>query len=173
MTAARVRRVRIIGPHADRRTLPAIVLPSWVPSTSKVSRTPGLRPSGSMPADCSALTCNNVSGPPKSSWMKPKPRSAFHIFKVPVAIALYFPLRHSPNSIRRPTNSEDRFAAARKIGCGCATRPAGLRQPRPTNAHRRRHGAAAKRPSRPRPSPRRMRALPTGFPSARPTEATS
>jgi hypothetical protein len=73
--------------------------------------------------------------------MKPKPRSAFHIFKVPVAIALYFPLRHSPNSIRRPTNSEDRFAAARKIGCGCATRPAGLRQPRP----RTRTGAATAR----------------------------
>jgi hypothetical protein len=28
--------------------------------------------------------------------MKPKPRSAFHIFKVPVAIALYFPFAFRP-----------------------------------------------------------------------------
>jgi hypothetical protein len=33
----------------------------------------------------------NIFGPPESSLMKPKPRSAFHFFKVPVAIALYFP----------------------------------------------------------------------------------
>jgi hypothetical protein len=33
--------------------------------------------------------CINISGPPESSLMKPKPRSAFHIFKVPLGI--YFP----------------------------------------------------------------------------------
>jgi hypothetical protein len=31
--------------------------------------------------------------------MKPKPRSAFHIFKVPVAIALYFPFAFSLNQV--------------------------------------------------------------------------
>jgi hypothetical protein len=30
--------------------------------------------------------------------MKPKPRSAFHIFKVPVAIALYFPFAFSASA---------------------------------------------------------------------------
>src|SRR5258706_16318260 len=39
--------------------------------------------------------------------MNPKPRSAFHIFKVPVAIAFYFPLAFSPSSTRR------RMASAR------------------------------------------------------------
>src|SRR6266404_4131083 len=69
-----------------RRTLLALVFPSRVLSTSKVSRSPFLMLSGSMPVDCSALTCRNISGPPESSPMKPKPRSAFRIFKVPVAI---------------------------------------------------------------------------------------
>jgi hypothetical protein len=30
--------------------------------------------------------CKNISGPPLSSLMKPKPRSAFHIFSLPAAI---------------------------------------------------------------------------------------
>ena len=47
-------------------------------------------------ADCSALMWRNISEPPESSLMKPKPRSAFHIFKVPVAIALYFPFAFRP-----------------------------------------------------------------------------
>ena len=40
----------------ELRTLLALVLPSRVLSTSKVSRSPFLILSGSMPADCSALT---------------------------------------------------------------------------------------------------------------------
>jgi hypothetical protein len=31
--------------------------------------------------------------------MKPRPRSAFHIFKVPVAIALYFPFAFRAKSM--------------------------------------------------------------------------
>src|ERR1700676_2058821 len=80
----------------DRRTLLALVLPSRPASTSKVSSSPSLRSSGSTPADCTALTCRNISGPPESSLMNPKPRSAFHIFKVPVAIALYFSFAFRP-----------------------------------------------------------------------------
>jgi hypothetical protein len=52
------------------------------------------RLSGSMPADCSAVTWRNISGPPASSAMKPKPRSAFHIFNVPIAI----PISPSPSA---------------------------------------------------------------------------
>jgi hypothetical protein len=48
-----------------------------------------------------AVICRNISGPPESSAMKPKPRSAFHIFNVPVAIALYFPFAFSPISTCR------------------------------------------------------------------------
>jgi hypothetical protein len=33
--------------------------------------------------------------------MKPKPRSAFHIFKLPTAIPFYFPLAFSPSSTSR------------------------------------------------------------------------
>src|SRR5437667_12877428 len=50
-----------------RRTLAALVFPSRVLSTSKVSRSPFLMLSGSMPADSSALMCKNTSGPPASS----------------------------------------------------------------------------------------------------------
>src|SRR6266403_501610 len=42
-----------------RRTLAALVFPSRVLSTSKVSRSPFLMLSGSMPDDCSALICRN------------------------------------------------------------------------------------------------------------------
>jgi len=55
----------------DLRTLLALVLPSRVLSMSKVSRSPFLMLSGSMPADCSALMWRNTSGPPESSAMKP------------------------------------------------------------------------------------------------------
>jgi hypothetical protein len=65
---------------------------------------PGLRLSGSMPEDCTAVMCRNISGPPESSLMKPKPRSGFHIFKVPAGIARYFPFasadRRGPREIR-------------------------------------------------------------------------
>src|SRR5260370_38026110 len=53
-----------------RRTLLALVFPSRVLSTSKLSRSPFLMLSGSMPDDCSALMCRNMSGPPASSPMK-------------------------------------------------------------------------------------------------------
>jgi hypothetical protein len=42
-----------------------------------------------MPADRRTLT-RNMSGPPASSAMKPQPRSLFHIFNFPVAIAFKF-----------------------------------------------------------------------------------
>jgi hypothetical protein len=37
------------------------------------------------------VICKNISGPPESSLMKPKPPLVF-IFNVPVAIEIYFPL---------------------------------------------------------------------------------
>jgi hypothetical protein len=83
-----------------RRTLAALIFPLRVSlSTSKVSRSPTRRLSGSMPRN--AVTCINISGPPESSVMKPKPRSAFHIFKLPAAIPLYFPFDLSPISASR------------------------------------------------------------------------
>ena len=78
-----------------------------LPARRKVSRSPFLMLSGSMPADCSALMWRNISGPPESSLMNPKPRSAFHIFKVPVAIALYSP---SPSGRRISTSAKEAHA---------------------------------------------------------------
>src|SRR5882757_6959560 len=68
------------------RTLLAFVLPSRVLSVSKVNRSPILILSGSIPADFSSLTCKNISGPPESSAINPKPRVEFHIFNFPAAI---------------------------------------------------------------------------------------
>ncbi len=83
---SRLSRHRRLQP--DRRTLLAWVFPSRPLSMSKVSRSPFLMSSGSMPADYSALTCRNTSGPPASSPMKPKPRGRHsNIFKVPVDAA--------------------------------------------------------------------------------------
>ena len=82
-----------LRPQPSRRTLPALVLPSRVFSTSNDSRSPLRMSSGSMPADCSAVTWRNISGPPASSAMKPKPRAAFHIFNMPVATLLPLRLR--------------------------------------------------------------------------------
>src|SRR5258707_14612389 len=85
---SRLSRHRRLQP--GRRTLLAWVFPSRPLSMSKVSRSPFLMSSGSMPADYSALTCRNTSGPPASSPMKPKPRGRHSdIFKVPVGIAFY------------------------------------------------------------------------------------
>jgi len=81
------------GCHATR-TLLAFVLPSGVLSVSKVNRSPILILSGSIPADFSSLTCKNISGPPASSAINPKPRAAFHIFNFPAAIL--FSLRLQP-----------------------------------------------------------------------------
>jgi hypothetical protein len=98
-----------------RRMLFALVLPSRPLSTSKVSTSPSLKLSGSTPADCSALMCRNISGPPESSLMKPKPRSAFHIFKIPVAIAL-FPLRlHSRAGLKAISSLRARWRIAETL----------------------------------------------------------
>ena len=67
-------RASVISPlplQPVRPTLQALVFPSRVLSTSKVSRSPFLILSGSMPADSSAEMCRNMSGPPVSSPMKP------------------------------------------------------------------------------------------------------
>src|SRR5450755_3823788 len=41
--------------------------------------------------------CRNISGPPASSWIKPKPRSTFHIFKLQHSSRpRLFPLRLEP-----------------------------------------------------------------------------
>src|SRR5258706_16006316 len=113
MIAVRINRVLIIARlHPDRRTLAALIFPLRVSlSTSKVSRSPSPRLSGSMP--CNAVMCINISGPPESSLMKPKPRSAFHIFKLPVAIPLYFPFAFSPAS---PADIDVRAAFSRSVG---------------------------------------------------------
>src|SRR5258708_9775437 len=101
MIAVRINRVLIIARlHADRIILAALIFPLRASlSTSKVSRSPTRRLSGSM-----ALQRGDVHKyirTPESSLMKPKPRSAFHIFKVPVAIDALFPLRLQP-TVRSP-----------------------------------------------------------------------
>src|SRR5713101_5980186 len=68
------------------RTLLAFILPSRVLAASKVNRSPTLILSGSIPADFNSLTCKNISGPPESSAINPKPRVEFHIFNFPAAI---------------------------------------------------------------------------------------
>src|ERR1700721_1549881 len=72
------------------RTLLAFIPPFRALTVSKVSRSPILMPSGSIPEALRSLMCKNVSGPPSSPLMNPKPRSAFHVFNVPAGIL--FPL---------------------------------------------------------------------------------
>jgi len=95
-----VRRHRVFFPFAFQRwcrTLLVLVLTSRVFSTSNASRSPLRISSGSIPADCSAVTWRNISGPPVSSALKPNPRSAFHIFSLPVAIPIFpFSIRSRP-----------------------------------------------------------------------------
>ena len=80
------------------RTLIAFGLSSRVFPVSKVSRTPILTPSGSIPEAKRSVKCKNMSGPPASGRMNPKPRSALHHFSFPAGNL--FPL-FSPSSTSR------------------------------------------------------------------------
>src|SRR6202021_144286 len=77
------------GCHA-LRTLLAFIPPFRAVTVSKVSRSPILMPSGSIPEAFRSLMCKNKSAPAPSTAMNPKPRSAFHVFNVPAVIL--FPL---------------------------------------------------------------------------------
>jgi hypothetical protein len=86
------------------RTLLAFVLRPRVLVVSKVSRWPTFIPSGSIPEALRPLMCKNVSGPPPSPLMNPKPRSAFHVFNIPAGILFSLRLRpidpHLPKLFR-------------------------------------------------------------------------
>src|ERR1700733_15815192 len=82
-------RTRQSGCQAIRTSL-AFVSPSRVLAVSKVSRSPTLILSGSIRALFRSLICKNVSGPPPSTAINPKPRSAFHIFSLPVLLLFPF-----------------------------------------------------------------------------------
>jgi hypothetical protein len=77
------------GCHAFR-TLLAFVPPFRALTASKVSRSPILMPSGSIPEALRSLMCKNKSASAPSTAMNPKPRSAFHVFNIPAGIL--FPL---------------------------------------------------------------------------------
>jgi hypothetical protein len=72
------------------RTLLAFIPPFRALTVSKVSRSPILMPSGSIPEAFRSLMCKNKSAQAPSTAMNPKPRSAFHVFNVPAGIL--FPL---------------------------------------------------------------------------------